>query len=177
MAKIGSPTKRPTSKGGFCGDQEESAAQLVTNRERGNKSGPLAASVRVKFMELRPSMCRWPIGDPKHIETFRFCGSACSSGAIYIARRTPQKPTLQTAQGRHVRPIFSCNTQLESRDSIGSVARAIWTAGKLRASPQRGSRYSASRADVAYYVWVRKLRHPHSLQCLEGDQAEVQKNE
>src|ERR1700733_10744185 len=96
---------------------------------------------------------------------------------IYIAKRTPQKPTLQTAQGRHVRLIFSCNTQLESRDSIGSVARAIWTAGKLRASPQRGSRYSASRADVAYYVWVRKLRHPHSLQCLEGDQAEVQKNE
>src|ERR1700722_2857222 len=88
MAKIGSPTKRPTSKGGFCGDQEESAAQLVTNRERGNKSGPLAASVRVKFMELRPSMCRWPIGDPKHIETFRFCGSACSSGDIYCKAHT-----------------------------------------------------------------------------------------
>jgi hypothetical protein len=31
--------------------------------------------------------------------------------AIYIAKRTPQKPTLQTAQGRHVRLIFGCNTQ------------------------------------------------------------------
>ena len=55
----------------------------MINRERRNNSRPLAASVRVKFMELRPSMCRWPIGDPKHIETFRFCGSACSSRAIY----------------------------------------------------------------------------------------------
>jgi len=65
MAKIGSATKRPTSNGGFCRD-EEAAPQLMINRERLNKSGPLAASVRVKFMELRPSMCRWPIGDPKH---------------------------------------------------------------------------------------------------------------
>ena len=44
---------------------------------------------------------------------------------IYIAKLTPQKPTLRTAQGRHVRLIFSCNTQLESRDSIGSVARDL----------------------------------------------------
>ena len=44
---------------------------------------------------------------------------------LYIAERTPQKPTLQTAQGRHVRLIFCFNTQLESRDSIGSVARDL----------------------------------------------------
>src|SRR6478752_237792 len=31
--------------------------------------------------------------------------------------------------------------------------------------------------DVAYYGRVRKLRHPHPLQCVVGDQAEVQKNE
>ena len=133
MPKIGSPIKRPTSNGGFCGDQE-AAPQLVINRELLNKSGPLAASVRVKFMELRPSMCRWPIGDPKHIETFRFCGSACSCGE-YIVKRTPQKPTLQTAQGRHVRLNFSCNTQLKLRDSIGSVACAIWTAEEPRGQP------------------------------------------
>src|SRR5277367_4144287 len=80
MPKIGSPIKRPRSNAGFRGDQE-AAPQLTINRERLNKSGPLAASVQVKFMELRPSMCRWPIGDPEHIETFRFCGSACPPGA------------------------------------------------------------------------------------------------
>ena len=82
---------------------------------------------------------------------------------IYIAKRTPQKPTLQTAQGRHVRLNFSCNTQSESRDSIGCVARAIWTAEKPRSQPTTRIALEASRMDVAYYARVRKLRHPHSL--------------
>jgi hypothetical protein len=34
-------------------------------------------------MEVGTSMCRWPIGDPQQFETFRFCGSACPSGAVY----------------------------------------------------------------------------------------------
>jgi hypothetical protein len=95
MAKIGSPTKRPTSKVGFCGDPEDAAPQLV----------------RVKFMELRPSMCRWPIGDPKHIETFRFCGSACSSGDIYCKAHTakahaPNRPrTPRTTNFRLQHPV------------------------------------------------------------------------
>jgi len=74
MAKIGS---------GGVSSRREAATKLMINRKLRSNSGPFAASVRVKFMELRPSMCRWPIGDPKHIETFRFCGSACSSGVIY----------------------------------------------------------------------------------------------
>jgi hypothetical protein len=41
------------------------------------------ASVPVRFMELRNGMCRWPIGDSHHLETFRFCGCVCSSEAIY----------------------------------------------------------------------------------------------
>ena len=160
MTKIGSPTKRPTSKVGFCGDPEDAAPQLV----------------RVKFMELRPSMCRWPIGDPKHIETFRFCGSACSSGDIYCEAHTakahaPNRPRTPRTTN------FGCNTQLESRDSIGSVARAIWTKEKPRSQPTTRIALPASRTAVAYCVRVRKLRHPHSLQCVEGDQAEVQKNE
>ncbi len=96
----------------------------MINRERLKKSVPLAASVPVKFVELRPSMCRWPIGDPKHIETFRFCGSACSSEDIYWQSAHRKSPCVQTAQGRHIRLNFSCNTQLKSRDSIGSVALA-----------------------------------------------------
>jgi hypothetical protein len=68
MAKIAGPIKRPTSNGGFRGDQEAAAPQPMINRERLNKSEPLAASVQVKFMELRPSMCRWPIRRP---ETYR----------------------------------------------------------------------------------------------------------
>src|SRR5271166_4734745 len=108
MTKIDTPTKRPTSKDGFCGNRE-AAPQLMIDREGRNKSGPLAASVRVKFMELRPSMCRWPIGDPKHIETFRFCGSACSSGAVYYKAHNAKahasnRPTTPRATQFQVQP-------------------------------------------------------------------------
>ena len=167
MAKIGSPTKRPTSKGGFCGDPEEAAPQLVANRERRNKSGPLAASVRLNLWSFDRA-CVAGRSATRNISKHSGFAVPRARLGIYIAKRTPQKPTLQTAQGRHVRLIFSCNTQLESRDSIGSVARAIWTAEKPRSQPTTWIALEASRTDVAYYVRVRKLRHPHSLQCVVG---------
>jgi GcrA cell cycle regulator len=60
----------------------------------------------VTIMELRESMCRWPIGDPTQIE-FRFCGAkklpgqgpycACHAGVAYHGqhdrRRPPQRPS------------------------------------------------------------------------------------
>jgi GcrA cell cycle regulator len=37
---------------------------------------------RVTIMELKESMCRWPLGDPTTPE-FRFCGSRTETGASY----------------------------------------------------------------------------------------------
>ncbi|HKN27460.1 MAG TPA: GcrA family cell cycle regulator [Roseiarcus sp.] len=85
MAKVARPAKRPTRIGGVS-SRREAATHL--GQERRNDSVMLAASVQVKFMELRPSMCRWPIGDPRHSETFRFCGSACPSEASYCKKHT-----------------------------------------------------------------------------------------
>jgi GcrA cell cycle regulator len=39
-------------------------------------------SQRVTIMELRESMCRWPLGDPTTPE-FRFCGGGASPGVPY----------------------------------------------------------------------------------------------
>jgi GcrA cell cycle regulator len=39
-------------------------------------------SERVTIMELRDSMCRWPLGDPTSAD-FRYCGARCSSGIPY----------------------------------------------------------------------------------------------
>lgn len=39
-------------------------------------------SERVTIMELRESMCRWPLGDPTTAE-FRFCGTRVREGAPY----------------------------------------------------------------------------------------------
>ncbi len=85
MAKIAKPTERPACNSGLNG-RWEAAPQIVVKRKRRDSSAPFAVSAPVKFMELRPSMCRWPIGDPQHHETFRFCGSACASDASYCKR-------------------------------------------------------------------------------------------
>jgi GcrA cell cycle regulator len=56
---------------------------------------PLAECVTI--MELRESMCRWPIGDPVSAE-FRFCGSKASPGASYCAHHS--RLAYQPAQDR-----------------------------------------------------------------------------
>lgn len=42
----------------------------------------IAVSERVTIMELRESMCRWPMGDPTKAE-FRFCGARSITGLPY----------------------------------------------------------------------------------------------
>jgi GcrA cell cycle regulator len=39
-------------------------------------------SERVTIMDLRESMCRWPMGDPTKAD-FRFCGARCTPGIPY----------------------------------------------------------------------------------------------
>lgn len=43
---------------------------------------PLAVSQRVTIMDLRESMCRWPLGDPTTPE-FGFCGARSITGLPY----------------------------------------------------------------------------------------------
>ncbi|MCK5384275.1 MAG: gcrA cell cycle regulator family protein [Alphaproteobacteria bacterium] len=45
-----------------------------------NKSGELYS-----LMDLKPRMCRWPCGDPKH-EDFGFCGDAAMPGLPYCEK-------------------------------------------------------------------------------------------
>jgi hypothetical protein len=79
MTEIEKSTKRPTCNSGLNGSLK-AAPRVIVNRKSCDSS---PAVFSVKFMELRPRMCRWPIGDPQQFETFRFCGSACPSKASY----------------------------------------------------------------------------------------------
>jgi hypothetical protein len=83
MAKIEKSTKRSACNSGLSG-RPEAAPHAIINRKSRDHSAPVVVSV--KFMELRPSICRWPIGDPQHFETFRFCGCACPSEASYCKK-------------------------------------------------------------------------------------------
>ncbi|MBI1867347.1 MAG: hypothetical protein HYS06_03480 [Methylocystis sp.] len=83
MTKTTSPISRPAPDGGLIQTRQDVARHYMGDQEHSNNWKPLLASVPVRFMDLRTGMCRWPIGDPHHLETFRFCGCACSSEAIY----------------------------------------------------------------------------------------------
>jgi GcrA cell cycle regulator len=54
-------------------------------------------SLKVTIVELRESMCKWPIGDPSSTE-FRYCGSPAHSGTPYCAHHG--KLAYQPAQDR-----------------------------------------------------------------------------
>jgi GcrA cell cycle regulator len=55
----------------------ESLSELESQEEF--ESVVLPMSLRVTIVELKESMCRWPLGDPATSE-FRYCGSPAASG-------------------------------------------------------------------------------------------------
>lgn len=42
----------------------------------------------VHFQEISNGKCRWPLGDERDIESFRFCGEACPQEARYCSGHT-----------------------------------------------------------------------------------------
>jgi GcrA cell cycle regulator len=54
-------------------------ALLEAEPEELEESVVLPMSLRVTIVDLKESMCRWPLGDPATSE-FRYCGSATASG-------------------------------------------------------------------------------------------------
>jgi GcrA cell cycle regulator len=83
LTKTKRPISRPAASGELLQTRQDAASQNMASQERSNKWKPLPASVPVRFMELRNSMCRWPIGDPHDFDSFRFCGCRRSCEAIY----------------------------------------------------------------------------------------------
>lgn len=63
----------------------------------------LAVSQRVTIMDLRESMCRWPIGDPTTPE-FRFCGDRSITGLPYCTHHAEiaYQPAAERRRDRRV---------------------------------------------------------------------------
>jgi GcrA cell cycle regulator len=64
-------------------------------------------SERVTIMELRESMCRWPMGDPTTPE-FRFCGGKATPGLPYCPHhcRIAYQPAAERRRDRERRIAF-----------------------------------------------------------------------
>ena len=69
MTKIKSSVGRPAPDGGLIQTRQNADQHYMGNQESSNSWKPLLASIPVGFMELRPGMCRWPIGDPHDFDT------------------------------------------------------------------------------------------------------------
>src|ERR1019366_2171536 len=98
MSKTQSPMSPSAPVGGSIQTRRDAARHYMGVQQHCDSWKPLLASVPVSFMDLRNGMCRWPIGDPHHLETFRFCGCASPSAAIYC--ETHRKLALTPNQAR-----------------------------------------------------------------------------
>jgi GcrA cell cycle regulator len=58
-------------------------------------------SRRVKIMELREAMCKWPMGDPMHAD-FVYCGADCSFGTPYCTHHSAiaYQPAMERRRAR-----------------------------------------------------------------------------
>jgi GcrA cell cycle regulator len=61
--------------------QRQSVVEARPDRT-GHDDVAIPMSERVTIMDLRESMCRWPMGDPTRSD-FRFCGARCTPGIPY----------------------------------------------------------------------------------------------
>jgi hypothetical protein len=87
------------------------AAVVAGERGRLVQPGPfvptnlvaLAVSERVTIMDLRESMCRWPLGDPTTPE-FRFCGARSITGLPYCTHHAEiaYQPAAERKRDRRV---------------------------------------------------------------------------
>jgi GcrA cell cycle regulator len=73
------------------------APQEAAKPARAPEEVVVPMSLRVTIVELRESMCKWPLGDPSSSE-FRYCGSPVNAGTPYCQHHG--KLAYQPAQER-----------------------------------------------------------------------------
>jgi GcrA cell cycle regulator len=65
-------------------------------------------SLKVTIVDLRESMCKWPLGDPSSTE-FRYCGSPAHGGTPYCQHhgKLAYQPAQERRRERDRRPLLA----------------------------------------------------------------------
>jgi len=84
-----------------------------------NKSGELYS-----LMDLKPRMCRWPCGDPKH-DDFGFCGDSAMPGIPYCEKHAKMAYQASTRNrifnaGKEVKEIKAQLAKVEEKKKVAS---------------------------------------------------------
>ena len=61
----------------------DDARQFMVEQGRANAWLSLPGTRSVGFMDLRSCNCRWPVNDPKHDGSVRYCGADCAPENSY----------------------------------------------------------------------------------------------
>lgn len=78
-----SAKKSKTFTFGFKTGMAPKLARVVPSREHERPETTEPFNGGLTLMELRSGVCRWPFGDPREPETFRFCGAPCDAARSY----------------------------------------------------------------------------------------------
>jgi hypothetical protein len=78
-----SELKKETNQSAPADLLERQDRRDISNLDQDKSWKPLLESSPILFEQIRNGKCRWPIGDPHHFDSFRFCGCACAPEAIY----------------------------------------------------------------------------------------------
>jgi GcrA cell cycle regulator len=102
-------THRPVSQGNvaLAAHSREPVAPAPEPEVAFDEDVVIPMSERVTIMELRDSMCRWPMGDPTTPE-FRFCGGKAITGLPYCPHhsRIAYQPAAERRRERERRVAF-----------------------------------------------------------------------
>jgi hypothetical protein len=79
------------------------AAEFVDTQKGSANWIMLPGTKPIEFSKIRDGLCRWPLGEPRDFETFRFCGAVCDTDSTYCpghaARATSQANSRDRARG------------------------------------------------------------------------------
>ena len=76
-AQIG--TALGVSKNAIIGRARRTGVRLTPKAQQ----TPQSRLPGVAILDLTPEMCRFPLGDPRAFERFRYCGAPAPSGRVY----------------------------------------------------------------------------------------------
>lgn len=88
--------------------RQDAASQFIGAQAVSTKWTTLPGSKPVRLTQLRGDMCRWPIGDPQHIEAFRFCGCRRLLGDSYCAAH--KKMAFAPGKATRAAPVAKSST-------------------------------------------------------------------
>jgi GcrA cell cycle regulator len=93
----------PAVEGNIVRSAEQRFPTTLEQEERLPDDIVIPVSERVTIMELRESMCRWPMGDPTTPE-FRFCGQRAIAGLPYCTHhaRVAYQPAAERKRDRRI---------------------------------------------------------------------------